>query len=145
MKLRIAALVGLLWINSIAEAQEPFPTPGNPPRILLATSIDADGNLLLVSYRTIYIGFSGESYNDRTVDKVSLAEVQIVDTGGKEVTLQAARERIKGKETPILVTSWHEPLSPAYKPLFTGELLLFKFPKQAPDWKEIQDPSRPLQ
>ena len=44
-------------------------TPGNPPHILIASSIDADGNLQLVTYKTIYIGFDGYSYNERSLQK----------------------------------------------------------------------------
>lgn len=124
-------------------AQEVRPTPGNPPRILIATSIDTEDRLELVSYKTIYIGMGGESYNDRNVTMVSLADVKIYTVGGKEISQETARQLLTGEETPVLFMSRKEPLSPFYQKLFQEQGLVFVFPREAPLWKEIQEPSRP--
>jgi hypothetical protein len=42
------------------------------------------------------------------------------------------------------VSSWKEPLSKFYRELFSGKSLLFIFPGDAPRWKQIQEPSRPV-
>ena len=124
-------------------AEDNAACPGNPPTILLASKI-TDQAIELVGYRTIYIGFSGESYNSRSTQTVSLADVKIRDLAGAELTCQAAQERIKG-ETAILVTSGHEGISDTYKRLFHKDILVFCFPKQAPTWEPIQDPTRPVE
>ena len=77
-----------------AETSDASETPGNPPRVLIASSIDSDGRLELVAYRTIYIGFEGDSYNHRSVRKVSLKDVKIRTVGGKRVTLESARQSL---------------------------------------------------
>lgn len=142
---RIAMILVSLQFLGSAIACGKEPTPGNPPRVLLAGGIDADGSLELVSYRTIYIGFTGESYNSRSVRKVALLEVKIVRAGGEAIELGAARKLLAGKETPVLASSWGSPLPASYRSLFSGDAMLFIFPREAPAWQEIQDPSRPLE
>ncbi len=117
--------------------------PENPPRILVASSIDADGNLVLVNYRTIFIGFKGDSYNSRSLAKVSLTDVRILTAKGDEVSIDSARKRISESDTPILVSSWKRPLPKFYETIFTPQTLHFVFPNKAPAWREIQDPGRP--
>ena len=141
---RVAIALALIIGANAAIAQDRSGTPGNPPRILIAASIDTDGKLQLVTYKTIYIGFDGYSYNDRSVHTVPLSEVRIRTVAGMDVSLKEARKLLEGKETPILASSWNEPLSKSYQGLFSGESLLFVFPKDAPLWKEIQEPSRPV-
>ena len=119
--------------------------PENPPRILVASSIDSDGQLVLVSYHSIFIGFTGESYNERLTTSVSLEDVKILTTDGREVTLQAARERVAERDTPILVTSSGTQLPKFYARMFAPETLLFVFPAQAPQWREIESPGAPVQ
>jgi len=119
--------------------------PENPPQILIASSIDADGHLVLVRYKTIFIGFSGESYNERSTTKALLKDVQIRTADGNEITLEAARERISEGDTPILVTSYKAKLPKFYAEIFAPSTLHFVFPKQAPEWKQIQEPGRPVQ
>ena len=47
------ALLAFFVLPVIAKDKEA--TPGNPPAILIASKIDAQGNLVLVSFRTIFI------------------------------------------------------------------------------------------
>ncbi len=116
----------------------------NPPRILVASAIDRDGNLLLVNYRTIYIGFKGESYNNRSLSKVALKDVRILTVKGEELTIEAARKRIADRDTPILVSPYKSALASFYQGMFTPETLHFVFPAKAPVWKTIQDPGGPV-
>ena len=118
--------------------------PQNPPQILVAAAIAADDHLILVRYQTIYIGFEGESYNSRSLTRVSLKDVRIRNVAGEELSLKSVRERMAGGDTPILVSSWKEPLPDFYQSMFTPKTLHFVFPKQAPDWHPIQDPGRPV-
>jgi hypothetical protein len=141
---RLAIALVSMIVASAATAQDRSGTPGNPPRILIASSIDADGNLELVTYRTIYIGFGGYSYNARSLQKVPLKDVRIRTVAAADVSVDEARKLLEGKETPILVSSWSEPLSEFYRGLFSGKSLLFIFPRDAPLWKQIQEPSRPV-
>ncbi|MBS0261270.1 MAG: hypothetical protein JSS02_04880 [Planctomycetes bacterium] len=120
-------------------------TPGNPPRILIAQAINADGQLQLVAYKTIYIGFEGYSFNDRSLQEVALADVQIRTVAGVEITIEKARGLLKAKETPILVMSRNEKLSPFYQSVLARDALVFIFPRDAPVWRQIQEPERPVQ
>ncbi len=116
-------------------------SPGNPPRILLAAEINAEANeLVLANYRTIYIGFGGECYNHRTLKGVSLRDVKLRTVAGEELSIEEAQARIDG-ETAILATSWRRGVPAAYRALLTGDSLVFEFPKDAPQWEEIQDPT----
>jgi hypothetical protein len=141
----VRVILVLLAAIATAQAEDKLPTPGNPPRVLVARSIDAKGRLQLVTYRTIYIGFDGSSYNDRTVHSVPLDGVKIVTVGGDEIAIDAARKLLADKETPILGTSWGSPLPGFYRGVFAKGTLLFVFPKDAPAWPEIQDPTRPVE
>jgi hypothetical protein len=118
--------------------------PENPPVILVASSINEVGELSLVSYQTIYIGMQGDSYNHRSLQKVSLKGVKIFNASGTELKIDSVRKLLADKETPILATSYGSPLPVFYKNLFAGESLVFIFPKAAPNWKKIQDPGRPV-
>ena len=125
-------------------------SPGNPPAVLIASEIDADEHLVLVEYRTIYIqpagplGGGGPRENERSLSRVPLKGVKIYSVNGKEVTVEAARKRLGGKDTPILASSWGEQLPPFYRSVFRADTLLFVFPKDAPTWKTIQSPSTPV-
>lgn len=115
----------------------------NPPQILVASAIDSENHLVLVSYHSIFIGFNGESYNERLTTRTSLENVQILTTDGKELTLEQARRRISSRDTPIVVTSYKTELPKFYANLFAPETLHFAFPGQAPHWKEIESPGAP--
>ena len=116
----------------------------NPPRILVATSIDDDGNLLLVNFKTIHIGFEGDSYNHRSETKIALQDVKIFNVKGEKMSIDAARKQINDKDTPILCSSWHATMPKFYAKMFAPETLHFLFPKQSPAWKEIEEPGRPI-
>lgn len=116
----------------------------NPPRILVATSIDDDDNLVLVNFKTIHIGFEGDSYNHRSETKVAMQDVKIFNVKGDKMSIDAARKQINDKDTPILCSSWHAPLPKFYATMFAPETLHFLFPKQSPAWKEIEEPGRPI-
>lgn len=123
--------------------------PGNPPAVLIASGIDKDGALVLVSYRTIFIqptekGGGGPMYNERSVSTVALKGVKVYGGDGKEMTVEAARKRLGGKERPILASSWGHQLPPFYQQVFKEDVLLFVFPREAPTWKEIQSPEVPV-
>jgi len=131
------------------DGQDKAGSPGNPPRILIASEIDKEGNLMLVSYQTVFAQppnpkLPGAAFNTRILDKVPLKDVKIYDVTGKEVSVEAARQLL-GKETPVLASSWGRTLPPFYRKVFKDEMLLFAFPKEAPSWKEIQEPEHPVQ
>ena len=123
---------------------EPTAPAYDPPHIVVTAGIDRDNNLLLVNFRTIYIGFTGESYNSRSVSKAPLKEVQIFTVDGEKVSLEIAREQLDGKDTPILCSSYNTKLPDFYVPLFSPQTLHFIFPEESPEWTKIQEPGRPL-
>jgi hypothetical protein len=146
---RFAMSVGLLGLLlGHAFGQDKAASPGNPPHILIASEIDKEGNLVLVRYQTVFAlpanpKVSGAAFNTRILEKVPLKNVKIYGLNGKEVTVDTARKML-GKDTPVLVSSWGRPLPPFYRKVFKNELLLFAFPKEAPSWKEIQEPEQPV-
>jgi len=123
---------------------EPVAPAYDPPQIVVAAGIDRDNNLLLINFRTIYIGFTGESYNSRSVSKKPLKEVQIFTVDGEKVSLENAREQLDGIDTPILCSSYDTKLPDFYVPLFSPKTLHFVFPEVSPEWTKIQEPGRPL-
>lgn len=123
---------------------KPIAPAFDPPQILVAAAIDDDDNLILVNFRTIYIGFTGESYNSRSVSKTSLKEVQIVNVKGEKVSIAAAREQLAGRDTPILCSSWNSSLPDFYASMFSPTTLHFVFPTESPVWEKIQEPGRPI-
>lgn len=129
--------------GAVAEPAKDAPAH-NPPQIVVAASIDEEDNLVLVNFKTIYIGFTGESYNERSLSKTTLKDVSIFAVNGKKLSVDEARKQLAGKHTPILCSSWKTPLPPFYASLFTPETLHFVFPKKSPAWKEIQEPGRPV-
>ena len=140
---RITLFVLFFGTSQLVLSEEGRSSPGNPPQVLLAESIDADGNLGVVSYRTIYIGFDGSSYNHRSVQDVTLNEVEIQTVGGTAVSLEKARDLLlKETETAILALDYGASLPDAYKVLFSNDALVFVFPKKSPRWNEIQDPEQ---
>jgi hypothetical protein len=118
--------------------------PENPPQIVVAASIDQDGNLVLVKYKTYFIGLKGESYNNRSLTSVTLKDVQLLTVTGEKLSIESARKRISGRDTPILVSSWKRPLPTLYTRMFAPETLHFVFPKEAPVWSQILEPGRPV-
>ncbi|MCO8121123.1 hypothetical protein NHH03_05185 [Stieleria sp. TO1_6] len=148
LALVFVGLIGCLMLTqqiSADESQSKIAPTENPPQILVASSIDADEQLVLVSYHSIFIGFDGSSYNERLTQKVSLKAVKITSADGVQQSVDQARKTISENDTPILVTSYKKPLPKFYKTLFSPDTLHFAFPSKAPQWKPIQSPGAPVQ
>ena len=116
----------------------------NPPQVNAAAAIDENGSLVLVKIETIFVGFDGYSDNRRSLVKVPLTGVQISTVAGKPLSVDEARARLDGKDTPIICSSWNRSLPAFYASIFTPDTLHFTFPKTAPAWNSIQEPGRPL-
>jgi hypothetical protein len=140
MVTRIAISVALV-VLSVGTSHGQDAWPGDPPIILIASQIDADGALLLVQCKTIVIqpagpGAPGGPMNFRAETKVPLKGVKIYDKEGHELTVETARKLLRRKDTAILASSWgHHQLAPVYRALFQDDMLLFVFPREAPTWK----------
>src|SRR5438874_6086815 len=122
----IAPVIGIL---SPAFADDAPQVLGAPPRLLIASGIDADGNLHLSGTEqrqqkvTREVEKDGKkmtvegtySYPVTVLDRqtVSLKDVSIYDRDGKTVSLDQARERLK-EPTPILLTLMDEKVDPVY-------------------------------
>jgi hypothetical protein len=140
MVTRIAISVALVLLSvGTSRAQDAW--PGDPPIILIASQIDADGDLLLVQCKMIVIqpaapGAPGGPRLFRAETKVSLKGVKIYNKEGNELTVETARKLLRGKDTAILASSWgNHQLAPVYRALFKDVVLLFVFPREAPRWK----------
>ncbi len=140
MVTRIAISVALVLLSvGTSDGQDAW--PGDPPIILIASQIDADGNLLLVQSKTIFIqpagprAPGGPMLNFRAETKVPLKGVKIYNKEGNELRVETARKLLRGKDTAILASSWGEQLAPVYRALFKDDVLLFVFPREAPTWK----------
>jgi hypothetical protein len=149
---RSALAVGLLLLTlGPLSGQNKNASPGNPPAILIASQIDADGKLVLVHYHTIFMrpaspkGGGAASWNERYLSRVSLKDVTIYGRDGKKVTVAAARKLLGDKETVILATSWGRQLSPVYRKVFKDHVLVFAFPQEPPTWTVIQLPEAPVE
>ncbi len=140
---RVFMLMVVVCIANQLFGQEDVLGPGNPPTLLVVSKIDDLDRLEIVSYRTTYVGFSGESYNSRSVMTIDLTDVEITNIAGQQFSREKARELIK-KEMPILAMSWREPIAKNFASLFNGDTLVFTFPGEAPKWKLIQEPGRPV-
>jgi hypothetical protein len=140
MVTRIAISVALVLL-SVGTLHGQDVWPGDPPIILIASQIDANGDLLLVKCKTIIIqsaapGGPGAPFNFRAKTKVPLKGVKIYNKEGNELTVEMARKLLEGKETAIFASSWgHHQLAPVYRALFKDDVLLFVFPREAPTWK----------
>jgi hypothetical protein len=139
----LAFSIGVLML---AVGQPKDATPGNPPAILIASQIDADGNLVLVRYKTIFLQPAGPNsaggpiYNERSLKNVSLKGVKIYGGDGKEVTIEDARKMLGDKDSPVLASSGGVPRLPFYRAAFKDDVLLFSFPRESPTWMTIQEP-----
>ena len=144
MVTRIVISIGLLLALALESlpGQDKVSPYANPPVVLVASDIDADGNLLLVEYVSTIIQPAGPlGGGGQRIDPVrfttALKGVKIFSVDGKEVALEVVRKQLAGKETAILALSWQEPLSPVYRRIFRDDVLLFVFPKDSPVWKRI--------
>jgi thiol-disulfide isomerase/thioredoxin len=152
--LAAAAMIGILWA---APADDPSAVRGAPPRIVIASGIDAHGNLILSANEQRKRTVSREvekdgkkTTQDVTVSSpvtvlnrqtVSLKDATICDRDGKSVSIAQARERLKGP-TPVLLTMLGEKVDPIYLTIMTKETLTFTFP-WIPEFKDLPRESPP--
>src|SRR5207248_658179 len=136
---------------SFASAEDAPRTLGSPPRLLIASGIDADGNLLVSGTEQRQKKVPREIERDGkkvtveasvtypvTVLKrqtVSLKDATIYDRDGHAVTLAQARDRLK-EPTPVLLTMMGEKVDPIYLKIMTKDALTFSFPL-FPEIKDI--------
>jgi thiol-disulfide isomerase/thioredoxin len=155
----IAVVVGSLSfpLSSILSADDGTRVHGGPPRIFIASKIDANGNLLLsaLESRQKKVTREVEKNGKKTTEvrtltypvavlnrqTVSLKGATIYERGGKKLSLQQARERLK-EPIPVLLTFWGEKVDPIYLKIMTRETLMFVFPS-VPQFKEISTTARP--
>jgi thiol-disulfide isomerase/thioredoxin len=128
---------------------------GAPPIILIASAIDARGNLVLSALEQREKKISREvqrngkkvtltgtlSYPVAVLGRqlVSLEGATISDREGKKLTLAQARQRLK-EPTPVLLTFRGEKVDPIYLKIMTKETLTFTFPS-VPQFKDIRKDS----
>ena len=151
--LAVAAVIGALSPASAADVPQAH---GTPPRLLIASGIDADGNLILSATeqrqkkvarevemdgkkktREVTLTYPVTVLNRQTV---SLKGATIYELGGKKVSLDQARERLQGP-TPVLLMMVGEKVDPIYLKIMKGEALTFIFPSP-PQLKELPRPKR---
>src|SRR5262245_17391644 len=151
LSLAIAAMLGIM---PFAFADDVPQVRGTPPRLIIASKIDADGNLIAsgTEQRRKKISREIEKDGKKTTEEmtanypvtilnrqiISLKDATIYDGQGQKVSLEQARERIK-EPTPVLLTMLGEKIDPIYSKMLTKETLIFTFPL-FPDMKEIKDP-----
>ena len=124
--LAVAAVIGALSSASADDAPQAY---GTPPRLLIASGIDAGGNLILSATeqrqkkvarevemdgkkktREVTLTYPVTVPNRQTV---SLKGATIYELGGKKVSLDQARERLQGP-TPVLLMMVGEKVDPIY-------------------------------
>jgi thiol-disulfide isomerase/thioredoxin len=126
-----------------------------PPRIVIASTIDSSGNLILSALETREKKISREverngkkttvhgtlRYPVAVLNRqtVSLKGVTICDRDGNKLSLEQARQRLT-EPTPILMTFRGEKVDPIYLKIMTKETLTFTFPS-VPEFKEIRNDS----
>jgi thiol-disulfide isomerase/thioredoxin len=150
----VAAVIGILASALADDVPQGY---GSPPRLLITSGIDADGNLVLSgteqrpkkvprevekngkkTTREVTVNYPVTVLNRQTV---SLKGVTISDLAGKKLSLDQARERLKGP-TPVLLTIMGEKVDPIYLKIMKKETLTFTFPL-FPEFKEVSRPKRP--
>ena len=148
----VAAVIGILPPAFADDAPQVL---GAPPRLLIASGIDADGNLHLSGTEqrqkkvTREVEKDGKkmtvegtySYPVTVLDRqtVALKDVTICDREGQKISLAQARERLK-EPTPILLTVAGEKVDPIYLKIMTKDTLTFTF-SWIPEFKELpKDP-----
>jgi thiol-disulfide isomerase/thioredoxin len=129
---------------------------GNPPRIFIASKIDADDNLFLSGLETRQKKISREvEKNGKKItaegtltypvtvlnrQSVSLKGVTIYDGAGKTISIDQARQWLK-EPTPILLTFQGEKVDPIYLKIMKKETLTFAF-REVPELKDLSRPKR---
>lgn len=155
MTRHLLAAVAAVGILSLASADEDSRVRGSPPRIVIASGIDAGGNLILSATEqrkktvTREVERDGKkTTQDATLSypvtvlgrqTVSLKDAVIHDREGKKVSVEQARERLK-EPTPVLLTILGEKVDPIYLKIMTKETLTFTFP-WIPEFKDLSGQS----
>jgi thiol-disulfide isomerase/thioredoxin len=127
-----------------------------PPRLLIASGIDADGNLIVsaTEQRQKKVAREVETDGKKTTREVTftypvtllnrqtvaLKDATISDLGGNKISLDQARERLK-EPTPVLLIVLGEKVDPIYLKIMKKETLTFTFPGTA-QLKDIAKPKR---
>jgi len=155
--LRCLALVlaVMLALSSSASAGD-APQLGAPPRLVIASRIDADGNLVVsaTEQRKKTVSREVERDNKKTTQDVtvtfpvtvlgrqavSLKDATVYDRDGMKVSIEQARERLK-EPMPVLITILGEKVDPLYLKIMTNDTLTFSFPL-IPEFKDL--PRQPL-
>jgi peroxiredoxin len=147
----VAAVIGILSPGSADDVPQGY---GMPPRLLIASGIDADGNLIVsaTEQRQKKVAREVEKDGKKTTREVtfsypvtllnrqtvSLKDATISDLAGNTISLDQARRRLK-EPTPVLLTMLGEKVDPIYSKILKKETLTFTFPGTAP----LRDISRP--
>src|SRR6516165_9833231 len=122
----VAAVIGILSPGSADDVPQGY---GMPPRLLIASGIDADGNLIVsaTEQRQKKVAREVETDGKKTIREVtftypvtvlnrqavSLKDATISDLSGNKITLEQAREQLK-EPTPVLLMSLGEKVDPIY-------------------------------
>src|SRR6516165_8641443 len=122
----VAAVIGFF---SAAPADDISQAHGYAPRLLIASGIDADGNLIVsaTEQRQKKVAREVETDGKKTIREVtftypvtvlnrqavSLKDATISDLSGNKITLEQAREQLK-EPTPVLLMSLGEKVDPIY-------------------------------
>jgi thiol-disulfide isomerase/thioredoxin len=144
----VVAVLGVVLASCADEVPQDY---GPPPRLLIASGIDAAGNLILSGTEQRQQKVAREVAKDGkkttremtvtypvTVLKrqtVPLKDVTITDGSGKTLSLDQARERLK-EPTPVLVAMLGQKVDPIYRKVLTRETLTFTF-AWFPEFKEL--------
>jgi thiol-disulfide isomerase/thioredoxin len=155
----LVMLLAAQWLPSqdnVADKEQPqgdgdSQTYGTPPRLLIASGINADGNLVLsaTEQRQKKVAREIEKNGKKTTQyvtgsfpvtvlnrqTVSLKDATIYNLEGQKVSLDQARQRLK-EPMPILLTIVGEKVDPIYRKIMTKETLVFTFP-WFPDFKSV--------
>jgi peroxiredoxin len=149
----IAAVIGILWPVCADDVPQSY---GMPLRFLIASGIDADGNLIVsaTEQRQKKIALEGQTGGKKATREVtftypvtllnrqtvSLKGATISDLGGNKISLDQARERLK-VPTPVLLIMLGEKVDPIYLKVMKKATLTFTFPGTA-QFKDIAKPKR---
>jgi thiol-disulfide isomerase/thioredoxin len=153
----VCVLVAGLWAQDNKEvAPRGAQVYGGPPRIFIASKIDADGNLILsgLEARQKKVLREVEKNGKKTTAEatltypvavlnrqmVSLKDVTIYDRAGTKISIDQARQRLK-EPTAILLTFRGEKVDPIYLKIMKEETLTFAFPR-VPELKDLSGPKR---
>jgi hypothetical protein len=147
-QLVVAALIAA---TSSAAADGAPQEHAGPPRILIASGIDRDGNLIVsatdarAGQRKVEVEVDGKRefreeifiYHVLVLNRhlVSLKAAAISDRDGATISLAQARARLT-KPTPILFIFPDEKVDPIYSSIITKDTLKFTF-KSFPEFKDL--------